>query len=339
MAIGDGAMVFRVSLQIGILLLLVGLTVAPLTLSPGRIPTVDAQAIPTNVPIAGLAPIDDPATTAQLSLTPQTAVAPDTCHGDEVISFAPAAPVVGQEMLIAVSSATGHGGLYMSGTEKLTTATETVGQLGRVWLWSLTPRLAGPHRFQLFVDFTKFCTEASVEVGPAPPGSLDPLLSGTPISLGPSSFPTLTPLTSFNDNSSNSNSDNGNSDSNGNSGSGNGNLGNVNDNIESIKPPIIDTVTCGDNRLVTINGRRFGSSQTAASGKVLVQATNPVVKDPVEVTTYLEWKGSEIAVVVQVNADKFNTLYVVNSAGFDSFDLVDGADCGGAGGLSTKKSR
>jgi len=37
------------------------------------------------------------------------------CAGDEQITFAPAAPHVGQTLLIAVSSGQAHGGVWLSG--------------------------------------------------------------------------------------------------------------------------------------------------------------------------------------------------------------------------------
>ena len=276
-------MVLRISAQLGMLILLVGLTVAPFGSSLFRPAPAEAQAVV------------DPG-----------------CHGDELISFAPPDAVVGQEMLIAVTSARPHTGLYMTGTERVTTSAETVGQLGHVWLWSVTPRLPGPHRFQFFIDFTKFCAEATIDVAPNPLGNVDPLVSGSPVPFtDPYALPTLTPLDLGNDNSFNDNDDNGNSDDDDNDNFGDDN---INDNIEDIREPRIDDINChDDNRQITIFGDRFGSSKTAATGMVFVQdGANP----PREATTYLAWQKKEIAVLV--DGEPVDRVYVVNSAGFDT---------------------
>jgi hypothetical protein len=275
-------MVLRISVQLGMLILLVGLTVAPFGSSLLRPAPAEAQAVA------------DPA-----------------CHGDELISFAPPDAVVGQEMLIAVTSAQPHTGLYMTGTERVTTSAETVGQLGHVWLWSVTPRLPGPHRFQFFIDFTKFCAEATINVAPNPLGNVDPLVSGSPVPFtDPYALPTLIPIDLGNDNNLNDNDDNDNfDDDNDNDLDGD----NINDNIEEIREPRIADVDCkSSNRQVTIFGDRFGSSQTIATGLVYVQSGNEA---PREATTYLAWQKKEIAVLVDHNP--VDRVYVVNSAGFD----------------------
>ena len=135
---------------------------------------------------------------------PTGVTGPDVCHGDERITFAPENPRVGNEVLVAVTSAGPHPYGRLAGTERATFVRERPGQLGTVWEWTLTPTFEGIHEYTFYVDSTIPCKQETLRVG-------GPLGTPTPT-------PTRVPRTSSSDGYGN--------------GNGNSNL-NVNLNVNS----------------------------------------------------------------------------------------------------------
>jgi hypothetical protein len=319
-------MIIRFSAQVAILALLVGLTVAPIGLrTPGGrsiVPPVAAQTIDSG-----------------------------QCHGDEVLTFAPPNPTVGQEMIVAVTSATTHRGVYLAASERATAVQETEGQLGRVWLWSLTPQLAGPHQFQFFVDFTILCVQATVSVVPstlAGPLSVPPGTTGLPLTTSANpGLPPILPLdesldsnsNNSNDNDDNDNDDNDNddcddngndSDDNGNdsnSNSGNDNCSDSNGNVATTptaSTPSIDSLLCTDSSTneVTISGKHFGSPRSEFDGQVLFVKNNS--GETSEASAYLSWKDGQVVVLVPNDVETGDyTVYLITTGGSDNDDLPD----------------
>lgn len=109
---------------------------------------------------------------------------PDNCLGDERITFSPDNPRIGEEMLIAVSSASQHQYIRLAGTEKTTFVRERPGQLGHVWEWTVTASYPGQHEYTFYVDSTIPCAEGRVRVN-------QPLATSTPTS---TPAPTNTPM-------------------------------------------------------------------------------------------------------------------------------------------------
>jgi hypothetical protein len=95
--------------------------------------------------------------------TPTPAV-PDTCHGDERISFSPAEGRVGLELLVAVTSGRPYSYPRLTGTEPPTLLRSRSGQLGYVYEWTVQPTWPGQHRYVFYVDSTVRCAEQGVEV-------------------------------------------------------------------------------------------------------------------------------------------------------------------------------
>ncbi len=106
----------------------------------------------------------------------------DFCYGDEQITFAPASPRVGNEVLVAVTSARPHPYGRLAGTERAAFVRERTGQLGYVWEWTLTPTWEGQHEYTFYVDSTIPCKREVLQVGgplgtPTPTPTRDPLRS------------------------------------------------------------------------------------------------------------------------------------------------------------------
>jgi hypothetical protein len=304
-------MIIRFSVQVAILALLVGLTVAPIDLrAPGGgsiIPPVAAQTV-------------DPGD-------------PGQCHGDEVLSFAPPNPTVGQEMIVVVTSATTHRGVYLAASERATAVQETEGQLGRVWLWSLTPQLAGPHQFQFFVDFTNLCVQSTISVVPsalAGPLSVPPGTTGLPLTTGANGeLPPILPLDdNFNSNDNNDNNSNNDNNDNNDNNSNDNNSNDSNGNVATTpkaSTPSINSVLCTDSSTheVTVNGRHFGEPQSQFNGQVLFINDNGGATS--EATTYLSWKDGRVVVLVpdDVKSSDHYTVYLITDGGFDKEHLPD----------------
>ena len=88
----------------------------------------------------------------------------DPCYGDEVITFSPESPRIGNELLIAVTSSRPHPYGRLAGTEKTTFVRERPGQRGYVWEWTIQPSYPGQHEYTFYVDSTVPCQKVEVRV-------------------------------------------------------------------------------------------------------------------------------------------------------------------------------
>src|SRR5215212_4232079 len=123
----------------------------------------------------------------------------DPCYGDEVITFAPEAPRVGDELLIAVTSAHPHPYGRLAGTENTRFVRERPGQRGYVWEWTIQLSYPGQQGYTFYVDSTIPCQKVQLSVRTQLP-------TATP-------KPTRTPKPfDDNDNNGNSNSNDNNND-------------------------------------------------------------------------------------------------------------------------------
>jgi hypothetical protein len=88
----------------------------------------------------------------------------DPCYGDELISFSPEQPRVGNELLIVVTSAHPHPYGRLTGTEPTRFMRERPGQRGYVWEWTVQPSYPGQHEYTFYVDSTVPCQKAPIRV-------------------------------------------------------------------------------------------------------------------------------------------------------------------------------
>lgn len=88
----------------------------------------------------------------------------DPCYGDELITFSPQEPRVGNELLIAVTSARPHPYGRLAGTEIARFVRERPGQRGLVWEWIITPSYPGQHQYTFYVDSTLPCQKIDIRV-------------------------------------------------------------------------------------------------------------------------------------------------------------------------------
>jgi hypothetical protein len=88
----------------------------------------------------------------------------DPCYGDELISYSPESPRVGNEFLIAVTSAHPHPYGRLAGTEKTNFVRERRGQRGLVWEWTVQPTYPGQHEYTFYVDSTIPCQKIQIRV-------------------------------------------------------------------------------------------------------------------------------------------------------------------------------
>jgi hypothetical protein len=124
----------------------------------------------------------------------------DPCYGDELVTFSPEQPRVGNELLIAVTSSHPHPYGRLAGTEIARFMRERPGQKGLVWEWIVTPTYPGQHQYTFYVDSTIPCQKVDIRV-------LNSLATRTPT-------PTKTPTPWGWDNGNNNNNGNGNSNNN-----------------------------------------------------------------------------------------------------------------------------
>ncbi|MDP8922429.1 MAG: DUF11 domain-containing protein [Chloroflexota bacterium] len=115
---------------------------------------------------SGTGSVDSSGITSSGGLTTNPATTPvvDVCHGDEQITYAPAEPRVGNDLLIAVSSARPHPYGRLAGTEPTQFQRERSGQLGLVWEWIVKPTYPGKHKYTFYVDSTIPCKEIELTV-------------------------------------------------------------------------------------------------------------------------------------------------------------------------------
>jgi hypothetical protein len=91
----------------------------------------------------------------------------DPCYGDEQITYSPETPRVGNELLIAVSSAHPHPYGRLAGTERTQFVRDRMGQLGYVWEWTVNPTYPGDQEYTFYVDSTISCKKISLKVSNA----------------------------------------------------------------------------------------------------------------------------------------------------------------------------
>lgn len=113
--------------------------------------------------VISASPSGTPTSTPPATATPTPGA--DICWGDERISFSPISPRAGDELLIAVSSAHPHPYGRLAGTERTTFVRDRLGQLGRVWEWTVDLTYPGDQTYIFYVDSTIPCVEASIRVG------------------------------------------------------------------------------------------------------------------------------------------------------------------------------
>jgi hypothetical protein len=88
----------------------------------------------------------------------------DPCYGDELITFSPESPRIGNELLIAVTSSRPHPYGRLAGTERTTFVRERPGQRGYVWEWTVQPSYPGQHQYIFYVDSTVPCQKVELRV-------------------------------------------------------------------------------------------------------------------------------------------------------------------------------
>ena len=193
----------------------------------------------------------------------------DPCYGDELITFAPETPRVGDDLLIAVTSARPHPYGRLAGTENTHFTRERPGQRGYVWEWTITPTYPGQHEYTFYVDSTIPCQKIQLTVG-------DSLATKTP-------RPTKTPTPyGWNNNSNNNNN--------------NGNNNNSNDNTSNGSPPFRDP-----NQFAFVGSDQYNCSFFYSQGEAQrVLRANPSdpnnldsedgVMDGIACSTYHNWQ-------------------------------------------------
>lgn len=242
---------------------------------------------------------------------------PAACLGDEAMAFAPADPRVDEELLVAVTSAQRHRGVWLAGTEKAVFQHEYEGQQGWVWTWTTTPSYPGPHRFRFFVDSTLQCAEGWVDVGP----SLRP--TSTPRPATPTPRPWRGANGNWNWNDNRSSNDNGDNDNDGRRSRPTSTPTATPTATALIYPqPAITQLspspTCAG-AVLTIRGRGFGASRLDVGGRVFVGDRLA--------QGYLSWSPEEIVVLVSpsVSPNAQANVFVVTRGGYASATIEIGS--------------
>ena len=167
----------------------------------GGTPGVPAPGVPApGAPAVGAAAPGAPAAAVAAAAAPGS----DRCYNDEQITFSPADPRVGNEMLVAVTSSRPHPYGRLAGTEKTTFVRERPGQAGTVWEWTIALTWPGTHEYTFYVDSTIPCRKIEIAVR-------QQLSTRTP-----TPTKTATPYGWDNGNSNNSNNNGNSNDNNGN---------------------------------------------------------------------------------------------------------------------------
>jgi hypothetical protein len=125
------------------------------SIQPGSGPYPGGAPSAGGLPGSGLAPNAAP---------PSPSTGSDPCYGDEQITFAPDEPRVGDELLIAVTSARPHPYGRLAGTEPTHFVRERPGQRGYVWEWTIQPSYPGQHEYTFYVDSTIPCQKIQLTV-------------------------------------------------------------------------------------------------------------------------------------------------------------------------------
>lgn len=231
---------------------------------------------------------------------------PNRCQGDEQISFAPAQPLAGEELLVAVSSSREHRGVWLTGSERPVAVRVYPGQLGTVWNWTAALRREGPHRFQFYVDSTILCAEATITVGAAirPDANASPTVSPPIVSVGR--------LVRGGGDNGSDNEDGGDGDNQADNGAVAGAP-----SISSVSP---QTACAGS--VLSIHGRGFGASRSDVGGKIVIAGAT--------VQDYLSWGDDEVNLLVPDGATvgPKQPVYFVTDGGFVESEItVSAAPC------------
>lgn len=143
-----------------------GLTAAPpAPYTPGPIPPTYLTPQPSMVAAGPSAPL--PTVTLPQASATMGPVGADACHEDERMSFSPTEPRVGNELLIAVTSAGPHPYPRLTGTEPPTFVRNRPGQQGYVWEWTVRLTWWGEQEYVFYVDSTVRCLSGTIQVGKA----------------------------------------------------------------------------------------------------------------------------------------------------------------------------
>lgn len=125
----------------------------------GLAPVSTAPPLPPPV-ISAVQPLGPPTSTPLATPTPVG----DLCVGDEQITYAPAGPRVGNELLIAVSSSRPHPYHRLAGTERTNFQRDRQGQLGYVLEYTVDLTYPGEHSYTFYVDSTIPCKQIQITV-------------------------------------------------------------------------------------------------------------------------------------------------------------------------------
>lgn len=112
------------------------------------------------------------------------------CNGDERMDFVPPTPVVGDEVLITVTSAGEHGYVQLTGLLPIEKVGQGAGGPGRYWQWKKKIEKAGLYAFEFYSGPRKEyrCVSAEFRAAAAVP----PTATATPLVL-PTPTPSSTP--------------------------------------------------------------------------------------------------------------------------------------------------
>ena len=138
------------------------------TPTPTEPPTpVPPTQAPTPSPVP---PTQTPTPTPAPTATPTpTATAVPICAGDEQMTFEPANPIVGQELVITVRSSKGHTNVRLTGPDNPSGPTVSSGDGVFLWRWRVMPTAPGRRDYGFYVQTSYLCTTNFVNVSQLPP--------------------------------------------------------------------------------------------------------------------------------------------------------------------------
>jgi len=123
-------------------------TFTPTPLPPTATPTVTPPAA-TSTPTHTVMP----QATATRTFTPAPTNTPvPACEGDEALNFEPAQPIIGESLIVRVTSARDHQNVSLEGTGNPQFLDAAMGGLGYVWRWRVSPVPAGTLQYTFYVN-------------------------------------------------------------------------------------------------------------------------------------------------------------------------------------------
>lgn len=121
-------------------------TVTPTPLPPTATPTPPP-------PTATSTRTATPPATATRTFTPAPTNTPvPACEGDEALNFEPAQPIIGETLIVRVTSARDHQNVSLEGTGSPQFLDAAMGGLGYVWRWRVSPVPAGNLQYTFYVN-------------------------------------------------------------------------------------------------------------------------------------------------------------------------------------------